>query len=402
MRAKIVFAGVQCRSFAEARTALVKLAGLDVLSKRVWRTVCRVGEQRAEERDRATRAFAALPLPAQRQAPPDAIVPEIACVSMDGGRYQHRTRRPAEAEESDAGWREMKVGCLISMTGDVAAEDPCPQLPATFADPERIAKITREIKRLSAAGGDDEPGDASGENFPRDDSPDVLGADLVAREPRPGRPLVVYRSVTATARDVTAFGPQLAAAAYDRGFHAASRKAFVADGSETNWGVWRKFFSAYTPIVDFMHALTYVYAAAVAGDASARGRERYRAWAQLLWSGATDQLLAALEERQQTLGVSTSDERAAPRMQLAESLRYLSNQRERLHYDRYRRAGLPITSTYVESTIKQLNRRVKGTEKFWAEGIEPILILAADHLSQPPAPLPARPLATEPLGRQAA
>jgi hypothetical protein len=40
-----------------------------------------------------------------------------------------------------------------------------------------------------------------------------------------------------------------------RGFHAAPRKAFVADGSETNWGVWRNHFSHYTPIVDFVHAL---------------------------------------------------------------------------------------------------------------------------------------------------
>jgi len=34
----------------------------------------------------------------------------------------------------------------------------------------------------------------------------------------------------------------------------------------------------------------------------------------------------------------------------------------------YRREGLPITSTLVESLIKQVNQRMKGTEKFWARG----------------------------------
>jgi hypothetical protein len=43
---------------------------------------------------------------------------------------------------------------------------------------------------------------------------------------------------------------------------------------------------------------------------------------------------------------------------------------------------LPITSSYVESAVKQFNQRVKGTEKFWSEeGAEAILQLRADHLS---------------------
>lgn len=52
-----------------------------------------------------------------------------------------------------------------------------------------------------------------------------------------------------------------------------------------------------------------------------------------------------------------------------------------MDYAEYRRLGLPITSSHVESTVKQINRRVKGTEKFWHRGAEPILQLAADHLS---------------------
>ena len=35
-----------------------------------------------------------------------------------------------------------------------------------------------------------------------------------------------------------------------------------------------------------------------------------------------------------------------------------------------------MTSTYVESTVKQINRRMKGTEKFWSNGAEAMLTLA--------------------------
>lgn len=39
-------------------------------------------------------------------------------------------------------------------------------------------------------------------------------------------------------------------------------------------------------------------------------------------------------------------------------------------------------SSHVESTIKQINYRMKGTEKFWSEaGAEALLQLRADHLS---------------------
>ncbi|MCG8584098.1 MAG: hypothetical protein MI757_05240, partial [Pirellulales bacterium] len=64
------------------------------------------------------------------------------------------------------------------------------------------------------------------------------------------------------------------------------------------------------------------------------------------------------------------------------TLRYLKNQRSRMKYAQYRKLGLPITSSHIESTIKQINRRVKGSEKFWDQGAEPILRLAADHLSE--------------------
>ncbi len=53
-----------------------------------------------------------------------------------------------------------------------------------------------------------------------------------------------------------------------------------------------------------------------------------------------------------------------------------------MNYSQYRQQGLPITSSHIESTVKLLNHRLKGTEKFWSEsGAEALLQLKADTLS---------------------
>ena len=71
-----------------------------------------------------------------------------------------------------------------------------------------------------------------------------------------------------------------------------------------------------------------------------------------------------------------------PRRLVASALGYLMNNRERMQYAEYRRAGLPMVSSYVESAVKQFNYRVKGSEKFWTEaGAEEMLQLRADLLS---------------------
>jgi hypothetical protein len=93
-------------------------------------------------------------------------------------------------------------------------------------------------------------------------------------------------------------------------------------------------------------------------------------------------VIAALQDRVAALGPPGENEADdSPRSQVANALRYLQNQQSRVRYDEYRRLGLPITSWHIESTIKQINRRVKGSEKFWSEGgTEALLQLTADHL----------------------
>lgn len=62
---------------------------------------------------------------------------------------------------------------------------------------------------------------------------------------------------------------------------------------------------------------------------------------------------------------------------------YVENNLGRMDYPRYRRLGLPISSAAVGSTIEQINRRIKGAEKFWLEGgVVVVLQLRAAHVSE--------------------
>lgn len=368
---KVVYAGAQAASFSQGARDLKELAELEVSPERVRRATERIGDERVAERDAQAAAYEALPIPERRKVPADQPTPAVVCVQMDGGRLQVFDRAEPQRNEDDTFWREMKVGCLWSMTSTVSAEDPCPRLPASFVDPERMQQMVREIKGFSG---------------PESSADDVENQAEDSRiDERPGRPQPLARSVVASRHGVETFGKLLVSEAYQRRFAAAPRKAFVADGSDANWGVWRRHFSDYVPILDFIHALTYVYAAAMAGHALKEGWQAYRDWAQWLWSGQVDRVIAALERRQHELGEPTPEtSKSAPTAIVAASLGYLRNQRSRMDYPEYRKQGLPMTSTYVESTVKQINRRMKGTEKFWSRGVEAMLTLVADHLGDTP------------------
>jgi len=370
---KVAYAGSQSSSFVKATKDLESLGEVKVTAKRIERWTKRVGKERTAEVEAEALAYRDLPLPEQRTSPVDQI-PQVACVQMDGGRIQIRDRKDLSSKEKGKStrkqrkgfWRESLVGCCLSMVSKEQAEDPCPTIPETFVAPERIEALSREIKGFS--------GDSEEES---DEPREEMEGD------RAGRPEVLVKSVVATRAGIEVLGQRLVAEAHARGFSAARRKAFVTDGAASNWSVHRKHFSHYTPILDFTHAVCYVYAAAMAGRPAAEGWPEYCQWAQWLWEGNTKALLEAVTARSEELGLpEEEDSETSPRKIVARTLGYLKNQRSRMKYAAYRKLGLPITSSHIESTIKQINRRVKGSEKFWHEGAEPLLQLAADHISE--------------------
>jgi len=364
MLKKVAYAGGQSASFPKATEDLEALAEVVVSRERVQRWTKRIGNERVSEVEQQAGQYQALPLPEQRKSPADQA-PQVACVMADGGRIQIRNRQAKPQEKESKGhWRESLVGCCLSMSSDEHAEDPCPTIPKTFVDSERMGDLSQEIKGFC------------GRPETSEEPPDQSPADRV------GRPKTLVKSVVATRAGQGAFGKRLVAEAHSRGFNAAKRKAFVADGAASNWTIHRKHFSHYTPVVDFTHAICYVYAAALAGRTCQVAWHDYVTWAQWLWEGATDRLIGAVAARSEQLGSPTNGDESSPAAIVARTLGYLKNQRTRMKYAEYRKLGLPITSSHIESTIKQINRRVKGTEKFWDQGAEPLLQLAADHISE--------------------
>jgi hypothetical protein len=98
-------------------------------------------------------------------------------------------------------------------------------------------------------------------------------------------PEVESREVLASRASSPRFGKQLAARAWSLGFAAAPVKAFVADGGSANWGIWEAHFKhlKIVPILDSIHALTYVYSAALAGRSKAAGGVVYLRWISWVW-----------------------------------------------------------------------------------------------------------------------
>lgn len=375
------------RSFELASADLEVLAEVTVPTKQVERLTQRIGAERAAERDAAVQAYQKLPLVKRKEAPAGVSAPDVAAVGVDGGRLQilERTAPPAasatdtervSAEDGRGGqhWREDKIGLLMTMKSTALESDPCPQIPEHFVDPTRILKLARELKKAPTT-----TDDGVKETPEPEVGVETLAAAADAWEP----PEVQEKRLLGSRCPWPQFGPIVAEAAWAWGFFGASRKAFIGDGSDNNWTIWRQYFSSFTPILDFIHALSYVFAAAMAGRSFAAGWQAYVPWITWIWQGEVEKVIAALAERQLQLGTPTADEpETSPRQIVARALTYLQNHKEQMRYPEYRRLGLPITSSYVESAVKQFNHRVKGTEKFWTEdGAEAILQIRADHLS---------------------
>jgi hypothetical protein len=172
--------------------------------------------------------------------------------------------------------------------------------------------------------------------------------------------------------------------AKQRRFFEAKAKAFLGDGLPWNWSIWKQNFPEFTPILDFIHVLSYLFLAAKAvHEAPQDAWDQYEVWMTGCWRGEVDQVLLELANWQARLGLPPQEACSTdPRQIVATTLRYLTNNRERMKYDEYRRSGLPITTAWMESLVKEINYRVKGTEMFWnkPEGAEAILQVRAAAL----------------------
>jgi hypothetical protein len=333
--AAAVTAAAAAPSFEAAARLLEKIGDLTISPRHLQSLTHEVGGELVAERERRTAEHRERPLMASpRRAEPPL---ELAAVMVDGGRMQTRAAGSGPGARGPH-WRETKAAVLLRMAGEAPGEDPHPDLPACFA----VAPLSGR-----PAAGDPAPAGAAPSSSP----------------PWGPRPLV--RTGLATLRDSDAFGPMLAAAAESRGFFSAARGAFLGDGQAYNWTIHHRYFADFTAIVDFVHVAEHLHEAARAAGEAARGRE----WAEACWRGRAGEVIAELGRLR--AGLPVADPEAEPEAAwsvLGRVCGYLENNAGRMDYPAYRRQGLPITSSPVESWIKQINQRVKGSEKFWEDG----------------------------------
>lgn len=392
--------GVLLRSFPQGETAVKKLLELILGRKRIERLTERIGAERVEERESEVEAYRELTLVEKVTGPQGVEAPRTACVMLDGGRLQMTTQNA----ESKTHWYEFKAGFCAALEGRADgveagedAPDPLPEVPKFLLNLEQMETLTREVGRKAAdipeadleAVVDEEPIDLEEISSLEQLEEMVSCADSPREESSakklPWSPKVQSRDVVATRQNSDAFGDQLAARAWHLGLFGAKFKAFVGDGGSWLWTIWERHFKpfGFVPILDIIHAVTYLYAAAMAGRPKTEGGPVYRRWITWVWQGEVAKVIAELAQRQQELGLPRDDDgETSPRKIVSSTLTYLQNQQSRMDYPRYRKLGLPITSSLMESTVKQLNQRIKGTEKFWTDaGAEAVLQMKADTLS---------------------
>ena len=195
---------------------------------------------------RDTEAYFDQPLPRQHAQPKTPI--ELACVSVDGGRMQTRDEGGGKGVHHPH-WRENKNALFLRMKSDCFACDPQPDLPACFANRERMKKL------LSGVGEGNAPATAAEETVSSTD----VAEEHVANDWRPER---LFRTCLSSLEDSDAFGRMMEVEADARGFYHAAKKAFVSDGLPYNWAIQKRHFRDFTPILDFVHAVEHLYEAA--------------------------------------------------------------------------------------------------------------------------------------------
>lgn len=433
---KMICAGTRAASFEEASDALQELAEVQISSDRVRRACGHVGQDLVDLQQQLQEAYQAKSLPEQtRGKPAGADVSQIACIMADGGRYQwldrcHDKSACRDPKQKRCGtarkgkhWKESRIALLAKMSGSQYEVDPQPELPQSLryaSLAETLTEIGKTGKKLGetedseafegtadeACGPCLEPLETTRDHgqFAREPalSLDPLAdpaigkttvADRIAsREVAASEvdrkgivgPTLQHRTVVASRRDWQVFGPLVASQAWYLGFAAATEKVFVSDGSSAIEKLQRTHFSHYTSVLDILHGLSYVLAAAraVSTDEAAAQRQ-YDAWAALVWSGRVAEVIDELTTHGERLGPPPD---ACPESDPPEVVRrsrvFLTNHQARMDYPTYRRKGYPLTSSLMESTVKQVSRRVKGSEKFWSSpGAEAMLRLRAATLS---------------------
>jgi len=383
---KIVGTAAEVKSHRVAAKVLQLVGELSISGRHINRLSEEIGTELATQRDQATEDYVH-----HRRQPPTAPAPELVSISLDGGRIMTRTPGHGVGVHEQH-WKEDKVACLLALKGGTFAADPHPEPPKCFLDAPTVDKLVRDIQAHHGPRQENELPQLAELRLGKEAVPGPCesAAETAAPAAKPAWPpkrVAASRTCVATMQASAAFGKMVAAEAYRRHFRGAQRGALLGDGGPWIWKLHAQWFSWLTAVADFVHPLTYLYVTATVLASSVPERwQTYVAWLTQCWQGHVPEVIAELETRLEQLGPYLGTSPAPPtepREVLRGTIGYLQNNQERMNYAEYRKQGLPVTSSAVESLIKEFNYRVKGTEKFWdnPEGAEAILQVRAAVLS---------------------
>lgn len=189
----------------------------------------------------------------------------------------------------------------------------------------------------------------------------------------------VHRLTRATRLGVKKAGRLLRQMSADVKLRQAGQIIAITDGAE-----WiRRLIDANLPkrstvILDFYHAAGHVHQArrVIFGEENVRGD----AWAgqllERLAHGSFEQFWETGVETRSTLRSK------AKRKAIDDLMRYLSERREKVAYERFTAAGMDIGSGPTESMCKSLSRRMKGIGMRWTQvNADSMVALEALHQS---------------------
>jgi len=366
-------------SFADAAFAL-GLSGLAISARHVQQLTHAVGTELAQARDEQARQRRRREL-----APRVTTTPPVVAVEVDGGRLRTRATGSGPGVH-EAENKEDKIACLVTLTDVASTEDPQPEPPPSFVQPRRIQRL---VQQMAGQAGEQTP---QADETPTaaaaaDDAAVPPTASVPDPQAEPWSPRRLVRTCVASMVRSRSFGPLMAAEAQRRDFYAARRRAFVADGQAYNWSIQRGYFPDFVPIVDLLHVVCYLFKAAQGVETETERWPLYARWLRCCWQGQVAEVIRQMEGYEERLGRLPPGQTLPatdPRRLLAEALSYLRNNAERMDYPRYRRQGLPTTSSLAESLVGEFNARVKGKQKHWnrPEGAEAILQVRAAYLSE--------------------
>jgi hypothetical protein len=137
----------------------------------------------------------------------------------------------------------------------------------------------------------------------------------------------------------------------------AEQVVFIADGLAFNWEIQKTNFPGAVTILDFYHASEHLGKFCKLFKDETEGKSSYDNWYTMLLNGEVLEVIAEMKEEVQEL----TDTAAGWK-----HINYFKKNIDRMNYDEYKEAGLPIGSGLVEGNCKfVVGKRFKGSGMRW-------------------------------------